>query len=302
MTGQKKKPAYKAPAKPAVAPPQYTLSELLRRSECEDQSWAEELAHEFGLDIKKHIITTYQGDCLNELDHCYFEGCVLIVELLKRGLVKTTQLLDSKEQGEDQREVLKELQNTGSSLDAARAILDEKLEAVTQQVAALHREIKTVKEAPSAALEAQESKQEASRSVLFAGLLPEEVQGSRVLEQVRDFVRAEVQPSIEVEVVSVSRMGRYSEDIQGSRRIKVEFASAVQAQAVLRAAFHLKAFNVIRKQGGTKPVGLDPFLTQAELAIKRKLKGLFDAERAKGTPKVFWRRCKLFANGQELKL
>ena len=134
-------------------------------------------------------------------------------------------------------------------------------------------------------------------------MLPEEVQGSRALEQVREFVRAEVQPAVEVEVVAVSRLGRYSEDIQGSRRIRVEFASAVQAQAVLRAAFHLKAFNLSRRAGGDKPIGLDPFLTQTGLAIKRiaKLKGLFDAERAKGTPKVFFRGCKLFANGQELK-
>ena len=94
-------------------------------------------------------------------------------------------------------------------------------------------------------------------------------------------------------------LGRYSEDI---KRIRAEFASAVQAQAVLRAAFYLKAFNLSRKGGGERPVGLDLFNTQTELAAKRKLKGLFDSERAKGTPKVFWRGCKLFANGQELKL
>ena len=75
-----------------------------------------------------------------------------------------------------------------------------------------------------------------------------------------------------------------------------------QAQAVLRAAFYLKAFFRNMKEGGAKTVGLDPFLSQSELAIKRKLKGLFDSERAKGTPKVFWRGCKLFANGQELRL
>ena len=300
MGGSKKKPTYKAPAKPA--PPEYTLSELLQRSETESQLWAEDLAIEAGLDIRKDIIKAYKGECVSQLDTCYFEGCVLIVELIKRGLVKSAQPADRAEQGESQRKVLKEIQNTANSLDAARENLDQKLEAVTQQMAALHQEIRTVREAPSAALEAQESKQEASRSVLLAGLLPEEVQGSEVLEQVREFIREEVQPAIEVEVVSVSRMGRYSEDVQGSRRIKVEFATAVQAQAVLRAAFHLKAFNISRKKEGDRPVGLDPFLTQAELAIKRKLKGVFDSERAKGTPKVFWRGCRLFANGQELKL
>ena len=54
-----------------------------------------------------------------------------------------------------------------------------------------------------------------------------------------------------------------------------------QAQAVLRAAFYLKAFFRNMKEGGAKTVGLDPFLSQAELAIKRKLKGLRDSERAK---------------------
>ena len=100
----------------------------------------------------------------------------------------------------------------------------------------------------------------------------------------------------------MSRMGRYSEDMLSSRRIKVEFASAVQAQAVLRAAVNLKAFNISKKKAGERPVGIDPFLTAKELAIKGRLKGLFDSERAKGTPKVFWRGCRLFANGQELKL
>ena len=58
----------------------------------------------------------------------------------------------------------------------------------------------------------------------------------------------------------------------------------------------------LRMQAQLELVGVDPFLTQTELAAKRKLKGLFDSERAKGTPKVFWRGCRLFANGQELKL
>ena len=57
----------------------------------------------------------------------------------------------------------------------------------------------------------------------------------------------------------------------------------VQAQAVLGAAFHLEAFNQKWKEGGDKTVGLETFLSQSGLAIKRKLKGLFDSERAKGT-------------------
>ena len=301
MAGKKKKPTYQAPAKHVAPPPTYTLQELLRLSESENQDWAETLADQAGLDIRTDIIKAFEGDCVSDLSTCYFEGCVLIIELIKRGFV-ITDTTSSRNEGEGQREVLKEIQNTAKSLDAAKSTLDEKLEAVTQQVASLQEEIRTVREAPSAALAAQETKQEASRCVLIAGLLPEEVQGSRALEQVRDFVREEVQPAIEVEVVAVSRMGRYSEDIQGSRRIRVEFASAMQAQAVLRAAFHLKAFNLSRRASQGKPVGLDPFLTQTELSIKRKLKGLFDAERAKGTSKVFWRGCRLFANGQELKL
>ena len=73
----------------------------------------------------------------------------------------------------------------------------------------------------------------------------------------------------------------------------------VQAAAVLRAAFHLKAYNLSRKREGKQPVGFNPFLTNEEVAIKHKLKSKFDAERAKGTPKVFFGGCCLFANGQE---
>ena len=128
-----------------------------------------------GLDIKKDTIKAFEGDCISELQTCYFEGCVLIIELIKRGFV-ITDLGKERDTGEEQREVLKEIQNTAHSLDAARASLDQKLESVTQQVVALQKEIKTVKDAPSAALEAQETKQGASRCVLLAG---SEVQGSR---------------------------------------------------------------------------------------------------------------------------
>ena len=53
----------------------------------------------------------------------------------------------------------------------------------------------------------------------------------------RDCVLSKVQPAIEVRVLAVSRMGRYSATIQGSCRLNVEFALLAQAQAVLRAAF-----------------------------------------------------------------
>ena len=84
----------------------------------------------------------------------------------------------------------------------------------------------------------------------------EGVVGSRALEQVREFISSEVQPTIKVEVVAVSRMGRYSEDMLSSCRIKVEFATTVRAQAVLRAAFNLKAFNISKKKAGERPVGI----------------------------------------------
>ena len=53
-----------------------------------------------------------------------------------------------------------------------------------------------------------------------------------------------------------------------------------------------------RRVGEDKPVGLDPFLTQTELAIKRRLKGLFNYEQAKNTPNVFWRGCRLLPIGK----
>ena len=61
----------------------------------------------------------------------------------------------------------------------------------------------------------------------------------KALDQVTEFIKAEVRPAVQVKAVSVSRMGPYSEQMQGSRRLRVELASEVQASAVLRAAFHL---------------------------------------------------------------
>ena len=49
-----------------------------------------------------------------------------------------------------------------------------------------------------------------------------------------------------------------------------------------------------------KPVGLDPFLSQEEVALKLRLKSRCDAERAKGTPKVYFRGCHLYVNGREV--
>ena len=79
------------------------------------------------------------------------------------------------------------------------------------------------------------------------------------MQIVQEFVRSEVQPSVEVQVVSVSRMGAYSEQRQGSHKLRVEFASNVQARAVLRATFHLKTYNQTRKAEGHRVVGLETF-------------------------------------------
>ena len=68
---------------------------------------------------------------------------------------------------------------------------------------------------------------------------------------------------------------------------------------MLRAAFHLKAFNLKLKSSGKQPVGLDPFLSKEEVAIKMRLKSKFEAERAKGA-KVYFRGCHLFVNGREV--
>ena len=134
--------------------------------------------------------------------------------------------------------------------------------------------------------------------MLLAGLVPEGVSKAAAAENVQEFVNTEVQPAIAAEVVSVSRMGAYSDQIQGDRRIRVEFAAAAQAQAVLRAAFYLKAYNQQRKSDGHRGVGIDPFLTKEEAQIKRQLKGRYDQERA---PKTFWKGCRLFVKGLEVK-
>ena len=42
----------------------------------------------------------------------------------------------------------------------------------------------------------------------------------------------------------------FSETVQGSRRRKVEFASEVQAAAILKAAHHLKSANLSQKSAG----------------------------------------------------
>lgn len=139
-----------------------------------------------------------------------------------------------------------------------------------------------------------------NRAGLLSGLVPESVRGDAVMERVTEFIETEVRPAIKVEVVSVSRLGRFVEDRQGSRRIRVEFASQVQAAAVLRAAFHLKSFNQSRKRERKQSVGLDPFLSKEELSYKLQLDEKFRAEKKKGTPRVYFRRCRLFANGVEL--
>ena len=69
---------------------------------------------------------------------------------------------------------------------------------------------------------------------------------------------------------------------------------------MLRAAIHLKAFNQKLKRSGKLPVGLDPFLSKEEVALKLRLKSRLDAEQAKGTPKVYFRGCHLFVSGREV--
>ena len=53
--------------------------------------------------------------------------------------------------------------------------------------------------------------------------------GATALKQVTSFIQSEVQPAVECEVVSVSRMGNFSEQMQGHSRLRVEFAIEGQA-------------------------------------------------------------------------
>ena len=281
---------------------QFTLTELLDRTRAppDDAGWADRLATEAGLETSD-ILDKHGGLSLFESeDFCYLEGCAVIVELLALNRV-SSKAPDLAKEAIPEYTVLREIQNLTSATKESREQLDHKLKELNRDVAALQQCLEEVKAAPSIALRSQETKQESRKAVLIAGLVPEGVGDEDALKEASKFIKTEVRPAVEVEVVSVSRMGKFSEAVQGSRRLKVEFATASQASAVLRAAYHLKTYNLGQKSAGKGSVGIDPFLTKEEVGIKHKLKQRFDQERARGTPKVFFRGCHLFVNGREVK-
>ena len=277
----------------------FTASDLIRRVEASGSEWADQLAVEAGLDSEQ-VYQSTGGDDHFTGDSCYALGCLLVVELLKQGRLQSDASIPALVDEHSSKEALSEIKEAAKTLDTARASFDERLEKISADVVSVQLQLEQAKEAPKAALQALEAKKEGKRSILLAGLVSEGVNGQQAAEQVAEFIRSEVQPALPVDVVSVARMGRFSEQMQGSRRLKVEFASEVQASAVLRAAFHLKAFNQKLKKSGKQPVGLDPFLSKEEVALKLRLKSRFDAERAKGTPKVYFRGCHLFVSGREV--
>ena len=153
MVKKSKKASAKATSTPISepAPPQYVLSDLLQLTESEKHGgWAEDLAFEAGINLQKEICAAYETQRpIKELDHCHWEGCALIVEMLKRGLVSTAPeaapeaapSADRQEDPPDHRELLKEIQSAAESLDAASQGLDLKLQAVTKQMSDLQQEM-----------------------------------------------------------------------------------------------------------------------------------------------------------------
>ena len=59
------------------------------------------------------------------------------------------------------------------------------------------------------------------------------------------FLEEQVCPAIATGVITITRMGRYSDQVEGDCRMKVDFNTGAQAQAALRAAFQLKALQGI---------------------------------------------------------
>ena len=136
----------------------------------------------------------------------------------------------------------------------------------------MHQELQQVKQAPAVALKAQASEQPVRKSVLLAGLIAEGVSAADAAETVQAFLMKQVQPRVQIEVVSVSRMGSFSAQGEGDRRLRVDFASEVQAQAVLTSGVAAARFWSKRPlslrlttascmvQKGSRPTALPPSL------------------------------------------
>lgn len=96
-------------------------------------------------------------------------------------------------------------------------------------------------------------------------------------------------------------MGRYDEDKEdNSRRLRVILCSPAEAGAVLRVARNLKKHNQERKESYLRPLGIAPFLSKEELAVKKSLWGRWKQARDCKAPKTFWRSCRLLVEGEEV--
>ena len=225
MAGRKKKSqktTESTPASTSAAPrtATFTVSDLRRRLETNGTGWDDQLAAEADLDLDNLWKDTGGQDHFT-VSNCYAFGCLAVAELLKQGRVQADPREAPPEEQSSSLEALSEIKQAAEALATTRASLDEKLDQLSTDVAAVQHHLQEAKEAPKAAQQALEAKKEGNRSILIAGLVPEGVSGQQAAEQVAEFVKSQVQPALPVDVVSVARMGRFSEQMQGSRRLKV---------------------------------------------------------------------------------
>lgn len=139
---------------------------------------------------------------------------------------------------------------------------------------------------------------DSTQCVLLAGLVDESTEGQQLVDTVQNFLVKEVNPAKAIKVSEVQRMG-HQEEGRSPRRLKVILSSAAEAEAVIRAAKNLKAFNAARKQQGQTAVGLDPFLSKEDLKQKQALMHKWLEARKAGT-RPYWRGCRLFVGGKEV--
>lgn len=185
-------------------------------------------------------------------------------------------------------ELVKSLEFTQATVDKNQKAFDN----LQSEVAAITKQLKQSQQ--------QQQLPAPSQSITISGLVEEGTEGRDLVSQVAEFLTEQVNPSCDMHVEGVERLGRLQEGKEGHRRLKVVLGSAAEAAAVLRAARNLRGFNITRKEAGKRPVGVDQFLSREEQEQKQALWGKWSEARKRQAPKTFWRGCRLFVEGSEV--
>ena len=279
-----------------ASPRGYTVSELTLkvRNANSARNPGNNLMKNAGLEVEWPKLTKEKQLCYGIVGHLLLAGRVApdnsseASATLNKQLgdlsAKTDALLKSVDQ--QKRELVKSLEFTQHKVDSTES-----------ETAALRAELKTLQKDLREKASAPVSEHKCA--VLISGLIEEETTGHELLTNVDEFLTHEVDPAVRIHVQEVHRMGRFEEG-KGARRVKVVLGSASEAQAVLRAARNLKNYNQKQKEAGSRPVGIDQFLSIEELAKKRQLWPAWQEARKRKAPKTYWKGAVLIVEGQEV--